>query len=352
LNTESRAHTTPLYQQWSFSVQRALPLSSVLEVNYVGTKGTHLPFGGLGTENLLHPIYWSLGRTELNRQVPNPFFGVITDPVSTLSTRTVQQTRLLRDFPQYSGLTLSEPYIANSIYHAGQVKFEKRFSHGLTALAHYTWSKMIDDNANSGYDLWGGLWNLRDERSLSPLDVAHRAVVTFVYELPFGRGRAIGGGWNRALDLLSGGWNVSGVMVFQGGSPQVIGLASPNLLEGSQRPNLIGDPSRSGSVRSRIDNYFNIGAFSRPDVDTYGSASRTLSYRSPGFRNADLTLGKRFRIRESDAVEFRLEAFNAFNGVAFGVPNASFGGTTFGQINNYAGGFSARQLQIALRYDF
>lgn len=187
---------------------------------------------------------------------------------------------------------------------------------------------------------------------MSPLDVAHRAVITFVYELPFGRGRAIGGGWGRALDLLGGGWNVSGVAVFQGGFPQAIGLTSGNLLEGSQRPNLIGDPSMPGSVRDRLDNYFNPAAFSRPAVDTYGSAPRTISYRTPGFSNADLTLGKRFYIREKDAVEFRLEAFNAFNGVAFAAPNASFGATTFGQINNYASGFSARQLQLALRYDF
>jgi hypothetical protein len=333
-------------------------METVLEVNYVGTKGTHLPFGGLAGQNLLHPVYWSLGRAELNRQVPNPFFGVITDPLSILSARTVQQTRLLRPHPQYTGLTLSEPYIANSIYHAGQVKLEKRFSRGLTALAHYTWSKLIDDNANSGYSLWGGqtpiqtIWNLRLERSLSPLDVAHRGVISFVYELPFGRGRAVGGQWSRALDLLGGGWNVSGILTLQGGFPIVTALTSGNLLEGSQRPNLIGDPSRPGSVRDRLSSYFNLAAFSVPPADTYGTAPRTLSYRTPGFSNADLTLGKRFYIREKDAIEFRLEAFNAPNGVAFAAPNSSFGSTTFGQINGYASGFTARQIQIALRYDF
>lgn len=358
LDTEVRTNRTPQYQQWSFSVQRMLPLDSVLEVNYVGTKGTNLPFGGLGGRNLLDPVYWSLGRTELNRQVPNPFFGVITDPVSVLSARTVQQTRLLRPHPQYLGLSLSEPYVANSIYHAGQVKFEKRFSRGLTALAHYTWSKLIDDSANSGYNLWGGdtpiqnLWDLRKERSLSPLDVAHRGVVTFVYELPFGRGRAFGNQWGRAMDLLGGGWNVSGVLTMQVGFPIVTALTSGNLLEGSQRPDLIGDPSMPGSVRDRLDRYFNVAAFSRPATDVYGSAARTLNYRAPGFSNADLTLGKKFRIREKDAVEFRLEAFNALNGVSFAAPNASFGGTAFGQINNYASGFDARQLQLALRYDF
>jgi hypothetical protein len=358
LATESRPNVTPQYQQWSFSIQRALPMSSVLEVNYVGTKGTHLPFGGLGIGNRLDPVYWSLGRTELNRLVPNPFFGVITDPVSMLSARTVPLTRLLRPHPQYTGLTISEPYIANSIYHAGQVKFEKRFSQGLTALAHYTWSKLIDDNANSGYNLWGGetpiqtIWNLRLERSVSPLDVAHRGVISFVYELPFGRGRSIGKQWNKALNLLGGGWNVSGILTMQGGFPIVTALTSGNLLEGSQRPNLIGDPSMPGTVRQRLDRYFNVAAFSRPPVDTYGTAPRTLGYRTPGFSNADLTLGKRFYIRERDAIEFRLEAFNALNGVSFAAPNSSFESNVFGQINDYASGFSARQIQLALRYDF
>ncbi len=95
-----------------------------------------------------------------------------------------------------------------------------------------------------------------------------------------------------------------------------------------------------------------MSAFSTPAPDTFGSASRTLNYRSPGIFNADLTLGKKFRVREGHAVELRLEGFNAFNNVVFGTPNAGFGGNTFGQINNYAGGMGPRELQVAVRYDF
>lgn len=356
--SETRDWQTPQYQQWSFSIQRGLLRDALLEMNYVGTKGTYLPFGGLESINLLNPVYWSIGRTELNRQAPNPFYGIITDPGSVLSAPTIQRSRLLVPFPQYTGVTVSQPYRANSIYHAAQVKFEKRFSAGLTALAHYTWSRMIDDSANSGYNLWGGdtpvqnIWDLRKERSVSPLDVQHRAVVSFVYELPFGRGRTFGKSWNRAADMIAGGWVVSGVLTMQGGFPTVIALTSGNLLAGSQRPNLIGDPSMPGSVRDRLDNYFNVAAFSRPATDVYGTSARTLGYRNPGFSNADLTLGKRFYIRERDSIEFRLEAFNATNGVAFGAPNGSYGGTTFGQITSYASGFSPRQIQLALRYDF
>lgn len=358
LSTTSRANRNPQYQQWAFSVQRQLPSDSVLEVNYTGTKGTHLYFPDLENINRLHPIYWSIGRTELNRLVPNPFFGVITDPTSRLSAATVTRTTLLRPFPQYTALGVTTPTRSNSIYHSGQLKFEKRFSAGLAAQASYTWAKLIDDASNSGYDTLGGdsgvqnLWNLTLERSVSVMDIAHRAVVSFSYELPFGRNKAIGSGWSRPLDLLAGGWVASGLLTFQTGYPIVIGMGSPNLLEGRQRPNLIGDPSKPGSVRDRLDAYFNTAAFSTPAADTYGSAPRTLNYRGPGIANADLVLGKQFRVYEGQTLEFRLEAFNALNGVAFGMPNAAFGGTTFGQINNYAGGLGARQIQFAVRYDF
>lgn len=225
-------------------------------------------------------------------------------------------------------------------------------------IATFTWAKLIDDASNSGYDTLGGdsavqnLWNLRGERALSVMDVARRGVVSFSYDLPFGRQRHLGKHWNRPLDLVAGGWVLSAMQVFQTGYPIVIGMASGNLLEGVQRPNLIGDPSLPGPVRSRLDNYFNVAAFSRPAADTYGSAPRTLNYRSPSLSNSDLTLAKRFRVREGHSIEFRLEVFNALNGVNFGGPNASYGSTTFGQINGYAGGFGPRQMQFAIRYDF
>jgi hypothetical protein len=358
LGTANRENVTPQIQQWAFSVQRTLPSGSLLELNYTGTKGTHLYFPDLENANRLDPIYWGIGRTELNRTVPNPFYGVITDPTTNLSASTVVSRQLLRPYPQYTGLSLNTPNIANSIYHSMQVKFEKRFSRGLTAIAHYTWAKMIDDASNSGYDFFGGdsavqnVWNLRHERAISVTDVAQRAVVTFAYELPFGRARTWGSSWNRALDAVLGGWKTSGVVTMQSGFPVVIGLTGGNLLEGVQRPNLIGDPSMPGPVRDRLNSYFNAAAFSRPDADTFGSAPRTLNYRNPGIRNADLTLGKDFRVHEGHIVELRMEAFNAFNGVVFGNPNASFAGNTFGIITNYAGGFGPRQLQFAVRYQF
>jgi len=98
-----RPNQNPQYQQWNFSIQRALPGNSVLQVNYTGGKGTHLYFGG-GTENQdrMDPSYWGLGRTALTGLVTNPFYGIITDPKSKLSAPTVTLNSLLRPYPQYT----------------------------------------------------------------------------------------------------------------------------------------------------------------------------------------------------------------------------------------------------------
>jgi len=98
-----------------------------------------------------------MGRTALNRQVANPFNGVITDSRSRLSEPTIQQYRLLRNMPHFDGASGSEPNAADSVYHALQIKWEKRFSKGLTMLTHYTWSKMIDNaSITSGNTSWLG----------------------------------------------------------------------------------------------------------------------------------------------------------------------------------------------------
>src|SRR5204863_9753377 len=105
-------------------------------------------------------------------------------------------------------------------YHALQLKYEKRFSKGLSMIAHYTISKMISDSDVSGSDvdfIAGGssiqdYFNLRNERSLSAFDVPQRLVVSFDSQLPVGRGRAFGKGMNRVLDGVIGGWEMSGIV--------------------------------------------------------------------------------------------------------------------------------------------
>ncbi len=358
-------HTVnPQVQQWSFSIQRQVPGNGVVEVSYNGSKGTHLSFGTddvLGNRNKLDPMYWSLGRDALYEQVPNPFYGVITNPQSVLSLPTVEYQQLLLAYPQYEaylGGYTSPPYIGNSVYHSVQFKYEKRFSKGLSVLAHYTVSKLITDSDSPGTDIdWlGGYtglqdWkNLRLERSLATFDIPQRLVVTFNYQLPFGRGRLIGKDMHKVADALIGGWELSSILTFSSGYPIISNLDSPDLLSGDQRPDIIGDPRTSGPPNQRIDQYFNPDAFSQPDSDVYGTASRTLpNYRTFGIRNGDFTLMKNFKFTERKTAQIRLESFNLTNTPTFGRPDEYFGSDTFGQITGYAPGRSARQLQIGIK---
>jgi hypothetical protein len=369
VGTETRPDQNPQYQQWNFSIQRALPGNSVLQVNYTGGKGTHLYFGG-GTENQdrLDPSFWGLGRTALNGLVKNPFYGIITDPKSKLSAPTVTLNSLLRPYPQYTGVSGSTPNIGNSIYHGVQLQYEKRFSRGLALLAHYTFSKLIDDSSFSAGNVgWlGGVtdvqdpFNLRLERAVSAMDVTHRFVLTGSYQLPIGHGKAIGNSWGKPLDMLLGGWEVNALMTFSSGFPLNSGsqfreapLQNPVLWEGTQRPNLNGDPSVAGSVESKLDHYVNAAVFSRPAPDTFGTMPRTIStYRSPALKNLDAAIFKNFTFTEQRYLQLRLEGFTVTNTPTFATPHLTYGATNFGVIDAYAGGRGPRELQVAAKFYF
>jgi hypothetical protein len=309
-----------------------------------------------------------MGRTALNALVPNPFYGIITDPKSRLSAPTVTENTLLRPYPQYTGVSGSTPNIGNSIYHAGQVQFEKRFSHGLAFLGHYTFSKLIDDSSFSAGNVgWlGGVtdvqdpFNLRLERAVSAMDVTHRLVLTASYQLPFGKGKAIGSGWSKPVNMLLGGWEVNTLITFSSGFPLNSGsqfretpLQNGVLWEGTQRPNLIGDPSVPGSVESKLNAYVNAAAFSRPAPDTFGTMPRTIStYRSPALKNADAAIFKNIFLTEQRYFQLRLEAFNLTNTPTFATPHLSYGASNFGVIDTYAGGRGPRELQVAAKFYF
>src|SRR5436305_342311 len=294
VGTITRQNHNPQMYCWNFSIQREVCWNSVLEVNYTGSRGVDLysPYTSLTP---LDPMYW-LGpnapytRAQLQAAVPNPFYGIITDPKATnLNGRTVQLYRLLRNMPQYDGASGSDPNAADSIYHGLQVKWEKRFSRGVTFLAHYTWSKMIDDaSVTDGNLTWlGGSTSFQDplnyalERSLSQHDVPPPYVASGDWQLPVGRGRHFLTNSNRVIDGIIGGWEVSGTFVLQSGFPLQVSQSGGTLWNGTQRPNLIGDPETSGSIYDRLNNYFNQAAFSRPAPDTFGTAARTLNMRCP-----------------------------------------------------------------------
>ncbi len=352
-----RENRNPEYYQWNLSIQREIGFSSVLEFNYIGNRGVHLLMPDTNMAKLPLDV-WGQGRNNLQAQVANPFHGIITDTRGLLAGPTIQQFRLLRPFPHFDGASRSEPASADSHYHGFQAKYEKRFSKGLTALVHYTWSKMIDTaSISSGNTSWlGGNTNLqnvydyRQERSLSAHDIPHRVVVSGAYQLPFGHGRAIASGANRLLDAFIGGWEVSGFLTMQSGVPLNVQQNGGQLWAGSQRPNLIGDPSTSGRAQDRLNAWFNEAAFSQPNADVFGSAARYIGYRGPGMKTLDAALLKSFRVKEGHRAEFRLEATNATNTPMFSDPNTTYGNSSFGQITGVRVG--PRNVQLGLKYYF
>src|SRR4029453_10883887 len=220
--------------------------------------------------------------------------------------------------PQFNGANVgtAEPPRGDSSYHALQLKWDKRFSRGFSMLAHYTWSKMIDNSSHSSGNVsWLGgststqkIWDFDAERPLSAHDVAHRVAVSGVWQLPFGRDRRWGSQWNPVADLIIGGWDVSGVFSRQSGMPLAVTQSGGLIWDGTQRPNLVGDPSTSGPITSRLDNYFNVAAFSQPLTDVPGTAPRNLSYRGPGIQIFDAVLIKNMTVREGQRLEVRIEA--------------------------------------------
>jgi hypothetical protein len=268
----------PQMYQWNFSIRREVGWQSMVEVNYTGSRGVKLT----------------------NAAVPNSFYGYISDPkANNLNKQTVQLYRLLRPMPQFDGAGSSELGTGDSWYNAMQMKWEKRFSRSLTLLAHYTWSKFLDDVSNGSGNLdWlsatngrnlQDLFDYRQEKSFSSNDVAHRFVATGVYQLPVVQGRPYANNINRILDGFIGG----------------------TLRSGTQRPNLIGSPATSGSVYDRFNNWFSVAAFSQPPIDTFGSAPRFVNVRGPRLNTLDAAVTKAWKTTESQRLEFRLEASNA-----------------------------------------
>jgi hypothetical protein len=356
-------NATPYEQTWTFGVQRELPGSILIDANYVGKKGTKLYFGGAGALNHLGPEVETLSLDQistLNSFVPNPLFGIINQ--GDLSGPEVPAYQLLLPYPQFTSVTVDEPPVANSIYHAFQLRVEKRFSKGLQFLVTYTNSKSIDDaSVTSGDVTWlGGQTSLQNpnrrylERSLSQFDIPQVLQFSYVYELPIGRGKALGSNWNPWLDGIIGGWKTNGIWRFSSGQPIALTLSGGQSLPtyGGQRPNLTG-ALRRNTGSNFLDQYFaNPEVAVVPDPFTVATAPRTLpNLRAPGTNLASLSLFKEIplnRFREGMRLEYRVEAFNAFNRPHFCGPDAVVEGGSFGKITQLCS--PPREIQMALKF--
>ncbi|PWU06653.1 MAG: hypothetical protein C5B51_11840 [Terriglobia bacterium] len=347
-------------QQWNFQVQHQFADGLSLDLGYAGSKATHLAFSVIQI-NKLADQYLSMGAGLLN-PVANPFYGVLPSSAGTLGLPTVTAEQLLRPYPQFLNLGDSAPQKGDSTYHALQMRLVKRFRSGGTIQASYTWSKLLSDTdtltswLEAGHGV-GGVQNpsnLRLEKSLASFDAANRLVVSYVYDLPVGKGRHFLGGLHGPADRLLSGWGIGGITTFQSGLPLALTTASnlTSSLGGGSRPNVVNsNVAIIGPAQGRLGQWFNTAAFAQPAAFTFGSESRTDPVlRAAGINNFDFTVVKRTAINERFRLEFRTEFFNLFNRVQFADPGTSLGSPQFGIVTSAMN--LPRLAQLGLRLSF
>jgi hypothetical protein len=307
----------------------------------------------------LNPQYESLGNS-LGNQVANPYVNLIP---GTLGAATISRQQSLLAYPYYTSVTVRNPHLGNSMYHAGLLTVQKRFTRGLTFLASYTKAKLIDDSVaspitfgnieqvlNNTYQ--NGLYNRSLERSLDPTDIPQRLALSLVYKLPFGKGQQFDL-HNRFGNLIVGGWQTQSIITLQRGHPILISGANNNL---ATRPNSTG----LSATLSNPNQYewFNTATFVNPPQYTFGNIGRTLpDMRNPGFFNCDFSLIRNFKIVERSSLQVRVEAFNLDNHTNLGFVNGAFtagvnglnSNSTFGTITSAR---APRIIQLGMKLSF
>ncbi|HEU4712067.1 MAG TPA: TonB-dependent receptor [Pyrinomonadaceae bacterium] len=318
---------TGYMQHWNFNIEREIGNKSVLEVAYVGSKGTKL----LTARDINQP----------QPQVLPPGLPFVPRPD-----------------PRFDDIDLLESR-GNSNYNALQVRFQQRLYHGLTSLVSYTWSKSIDDASNffssaGDPNFPQNSYNVAAERGRSNFDVRQRLSVSYSYSLPFGKGRTYlaNDGW---ISTLLTGWETHGIITAQTGRPFTVALLSEIDNSGTgrsilgfganDRPNVVGDPNISNRTPER---WFNTGAFAFPAPGTFGNAGRNI-LDGPGFQNVNASLMKNTNLTERLNLQFRAEIFNLFNHPNFNLPDNFLGSPTFGRISSAR---DPRHIQFGLKLLF
>lgn len=309
---------TPYSQQWNVFVQRQLMNDVTLDVGYVGSANRR-QIGYVGWNNALTP-----------------------GPGALASRRRLAASGFTGNMDGGSNVFASE-------YNAMEVKLTKRFSHGLSVLTNYTWGKVMDDQSSLPEAKYQDMFNRRADWSPASYDIRHAFKVGYVYDLPFGKGRTFGAGWNKFTDTILGGWALEGIVQIQTGRPRNVttGTDPANTGKYQARADVVADPTLPVEQRS-IYKWFNTAAFQIPKQFTYGNSGAN-NVRSDGRQIVDVSIAKKFRFTEKQALEFRSEFFNIPNVINFGDPNTTVGSALFGQITSAT---SARQIQFALRYSF
>lgn len=327
-----RNHRQALVQQWNLAVQYEIAHNTQVTVSYVGNKATHLQ-----------------REYDINQPLPG-------DPATHVFGP--------RPYPTFGPIIYLDSG-GFSTYHSLQIQGEHRYSSGLSLLTGYTFGKCIDDNSGGDYGEYGGggvkymdVHKLRQLKGRCSQDVRQRFTASYVYNLPFGTGRRFASALHPALEHIISGWQISGITTLEAGQPfsvlmpgdyALVGDATGNTISTySVTPNIIGSCDLPSSQRSQ-SHWFNTAAFQDPGVGHFGNAGRNIC-TGPGSVNFDFGVSRDFRLWRESRLQFRAEAFNAFNHRNLGTPDLGFSdGAVFGAITGAA---APRKLQFALKYVF
>jgi hypothetical protein len=315
------------------NVQRKIFVNTVWETGYYGSKAVHLPVRWNG--NYALPGAGNVNARRRFTSVVYPGTNVVVSPLAIADRH---------------------DYFGNSQFHSLQTRLERRFAGGFTLTGFYTFSRTIGDT--SGFSAAGSPpgspqgfqnpLNRRLEKSVDDQHQKHRLVASYLYELPLGRGRRFGGGWNGAVDGMLGGWSVGGITTLASGQPQGVTVqGNPANTGDPNRPNLVGNARLSHDERT-LDRFFNTAAFVPNAPFTYGNAGRNI-LEQPGRVNFDFAAFKNFAVTERVGAQLRFEGFNFFNTPAFGAPNSELLNINFGRITSAA---RPRNLQFGLKIRF
>jgi hypothetical protein len=354
-------------ENYGLEIQQNFPYSTILSLAYAGNRGTHLS-SNLVCLNCLAQKYYTLGSAL--SQTYSATQTVLSGYKIPYSSFTGSLAQGLQSFPQVGSITTSQENIGQSSYNALYAKLQHSFRNGFSMLAAYTLSKTFT-NADSTLigELGGGYqnpFNLKDEKAISAMDYPQVLVVSYVAELPFGKGKQFlnSGG---VLNAVVGGWSIGGVHRAQSGSPANFGCATE--LPGdspcfrfslNSGVSVYSTAKQSGNFKPLSDVYFNTNAFVDPNANTriaegggyqYGNLRRYVSnIRYPVSPNSDFSFIKNTAIANGLRMEIRGELFNAFNQHRLGTPNQSYNSTAFGQITGTQN--SARVGQLTMRVTF
>ena len=332
----------PITWRWNFNIQRTLGKNTVVELGYIGSDARKIP--ETRNTNFIPLSYLSTSPTRDQANI-NRLTAVVTNPLRNLlpgtglNGGTIAAENLLRPYPQFSGeggVSIDSQPNGYSTFHQMLVRVEKRFSGGLQLLANYQWSKMLEATGRLNAADPKLVYQVADE------DRPQRFIASGSYELPFGKGKKLLGNANGVVNRVVGGWQYNLIYTYQSGAPVSWG----NVLYYG------GDLKWSARNLSQV---FDVTRFERAAAAQLDRNVRTFyqrypAYRAHGVNNVDMSLIKNTQIVERLNLQFRAEAFNAFNRVQFNGPDLTATGRNFGVITSEAN--LPRSYQLALRLVF